>query len=125
MINGILTVLLLGAFLLNMKEASITSDIRIHYKHDVLLIGIAIFLLQAILNSRRLNQVIQQIVLILIAYVMYTYIYSFFDPHDFWMKQENGLFVKTVWTGIKLGLVGLFGFLIHLIKPVTKNPSQL
>ena len=61
--------------------------------------------MQAFLNKKWLNSVLITMYSILIGYVLYTYVYAFFDVDDNVMNKQNGILIKTIQTLIKLAVL--------------------
>jgi len=107
-INGIIFLFLLVWIIAKLKYVNYASGLKVHYKYDLLKLIALIYLAQTILNKTWLNSITNGIYVILIGYVLYTYIYSYFDENDFYMQKEYGVLIKSWVTFVKLSIQFLF-----------------
>lgn len=117
MLNGIIFIVLIIWIVSIHEYVHISSGIRIHRKFNLLLITTAIYFVQAIFNKPWLNTLLLSLYLLLLGYVMYAFIYSFFDPHDSIMRKQNGLPIKIWETTIKSTILLLACYFTWLTRP--------
>lgn len=103
--NGIISLVLFVWILAIREHVYYASDLREHYKFELLLFLFGLYLMQAFLNKKWLNSVLITMYSILIGYVLYTYVYAFFDVDDNVMNKQNGILIKTIQTLIKLAVL--------------------
>jgi hypothetical protein len=96
----------------------------VHYKYDLLKLIALIYLAQTILNKTWLNSITNGIYAILIGYVMYTYIYSYFDENDIVMQKEYGVLIKSWGTFVKLSILLIILWFTIKIRPIKNNASN-
>ncbi len=117
-INGVIFLCLLVWILAKLRYVHLASDIMVHYKYNVLKIIALTYLTQSIINRNWLNFTIKAIYVSLTIYVLYTYIYSFFDTNDFVMQKEYGVLIKSAWTLLKVFLLCSFIWFTNKIQPM-------
>ncbi len=123
-INGIIFLCLLIWIIAKLRYVYYASASMIHYKYDLLKLIALIYLAQTILNRTWLNSITNGIYALLMLYVMYTYIYSFFDENDFVMQKEYGVLIKTWGTFIKLSILFIILRFTKKIRPIKHNATN-
>lgn len=123
-VNGIIFLCLLIWIIAKLRDVSYASDIVVHYKYDLLKLVSLIYLAQTFLNRTWLNSITKGIYVALIVYVLYTYIYSFFDENDFVMQKEYGALIKTWGTFVKVSILFLILWFTNRIRPIKNNASN-
>ena len=123
-INGIIFLILLIWIITKLRYVYYSSAIMVHYKYDLLKLIALIYLAQTILNKTWLNSITNGIYAILIGYVMYTYIYSYFDENDFVMQKEYGVLIKSWGTFVKLSILLIILWFTIKIRPIKNNASN-
>ena len=120
-INGIIFLCLLVWMIAKLKYVYYASDVMVHYKYGLLKVFILTYLAQTILNKNWLNYLIRGIYVALIVYILFTYIYSFFDKNDFAMQKEFGVLIKSCGTLVKLFILFTFLWFTNKTKPINKS----
>lgn len=115
--NGIVALGLVVTIYLTSDYVYYSSNIRVHYKYNGLIIGMILYITQTILNSRLLNYITQAVFILLTAYILYSYLYAFFDENDLTMKKHNGILIKTWGTFLKLSCALVIIWITKLIRP--------
>ncbi len=123
-INGIIFLGLLIWIIAKLKYVYTASDIRIHYKYDLIKLMTLIYLVQAIINKIWFNWIIKGIYVALMVYVLYSYIYSFFDKYEIALRGEYGIPIKTWGTFLKLLILLLILWFTNKLKPTKSNTSN-
>jgi hypothetical protein len=123
-INGIIFLFLLIWIIAKLKYVYYASGIMVHYKYDLLKFIALIYLAQTIFNKTWLNSITNGIYVILMVYVLYTYIYSFFDENDFVMQKEYGILIKSLETFVKLSILFIILWFTIKIRPIKNNASN-
>jgi hypothetical protein len=123
-INGIIFLILLIWIISKLRYVHLASDIRTHYKYDLLKLIALIYFAQTILNRIWLNSIALSIYVVLIGYIVYSYVYSFFDENDFVMQQEYGVLIKSLGTLIKLTLLIIIIWFTKKTRPILINTSK-
>ncbi len=123
-INGIIFLILLIWIISKLRYVNLASDIRTHYKYDLLKLIALIYFAQTILNRIWLNSIALSIYVVLIGYIVYSYVYSFFDENDFVMQQEYGVLIKSWGTLIKLTLLIIIIWFTKKTRPILINTSK-
>ena len=123
-INGIIFLILLIWIISKLRYVNLASDIRTHYKYDLLKLIALIYFAQTILNRIWLNSIALRIYVVLIGYIVYSYVYSFFDENDFVMQQEYGVLIKSLGTLIKLTLLIIIIWFTKKTRPILINTSK-
>ena len=122
--NGITFLILFIWIIFKLRYVHLASDIRLHYKYELLKLIALIYLVQTILNKTWLNSIALIIYVVLIGYIVYSYIYSFFDENDFVMQQEYGFLIKSSGTFIKLTLLIIILWFTKKTRPILINISN-
>ena len=115
--NGIVALGLVVTIYLTSDYVYYSSNIRVHYKYYGLIIGMILYITQTILNSRLLNYITQVVFILLTAYILYSYVYAFFDENDLIMEKHNGILIKTWATFLKLSCALVIIWITKLIRP--------
>ena len=123
-INGIIFLFLLVWIIAKLKYVNYAGGLMVHYKYDLLKLIALIYLAQTILNKPWLNSITISIYLILIGYVLFTYIYSYFDENDFYMHKEDGVLIKSWGTFVKLSILFFILWFTIKIRPIKNNASN-
>ena len=123
-INGIIFLFLLVWIIAKLKYVNYASGLMVHYKYDLLKLIALIYLAQTILNKTWLNSITNGIYVILIGYVLYTYIYFYFDENDFYMQKEYGVLIKTWGTFVKLSILFFILWFTLKLRPIKNNASN-
>ncbi len=101
-VNGIISVILFVWILYIHEFTYYSSLIRDHYMFNSVLILTWIYLFQTFVNKKWMNSVLIAMYAILIGYVLYAYVYAFFDKFDVVMHKEYGVLIKTWGLFVKL-----------------------
>jgi hypothetical protein len=120
-LNAAIATILLIIVIVNYEYAYFSSEIMVTYKLLILTYLIVLFILQTILNKNWLNILFKIIFTSLLGYVIYTYIFAFFDPYDAVMKREYGLIIKTYQFSLKSVILIFALILINKIRPLKKS----
>ncbi len=96
----------------------------VHYKYDLLKLIALLYLTQTILNKTWLNSILNSIYVILIGYVLYTHIYSYFDKNDFYMQKEYGFLIISWGTFVKLSILFFILWFTIKLRPIKNNASN-
>jgi hypothetical protein len=123
-INGIIFLFLLMWIIAKLKYVNYASGLMVHYKYYLLKLIALLYLAQTILNKTWLNYITNSIYVILIGYVMYTYIYSYFDENDFYIQKEYGALIKTWGTFVKLSILFFILWFTIKLRPIKNNASN-
>ena len=125
MINGIIFLFLLICIIAKLRYVYYASGIMAHYKYDLLKLIALLYLTQTILNKTWLNSILNSIYVILIGYVLYTHIYSYFDKNDFYMQKEYGFLIISWGTFVKLSILFFILWFTIKLRPIKNNASNI
>ena len=125
MINGIIFLFLLICIIAKLRYVYYASGIMVHYKYDLLKLIALLYLTQTILNKTWLNSILNSIYVILIGYVLYTHIYSYFDKNDFYMQKEYGFLIISWGTFVKLSILFFILWFTIKLRPIKNNASNI
>ena len=116
-INGVIFLFLIIWIITKLRHVYYASGIAVHYRFYLLKVIALIYLAQTILNKIWLNSLIKGIYIVLIIYVVVTYVYAFFDQHDHVMTKQFGVLIKSWGTIVKLSLLFILLWITHKMKP--------
>lgn|GEM_PF-6064440 len=119
-VNLLISSIGMSYYLLSFEYYYFTSGSINRYKFILLTILLSLFILQTAINKRWLNKLLIFIFLVLLIYVIYTYIYAFYDPYDIVMKGNNGLLIKTGQLIVKSGVICSTIWLMKYLVPKKK-----
>ena len=123
-INGAIFLILFLWSISKLRFVHLSSDIRVHNKQDLLMLIALIYLTQTILNKLWLNFITNFIYILLIGYVVYSYVYAYFDNNDIVMRQEYGVLIKSWGTLVKLTILIVILWFTMKIRPIKMNTSN-
>ena len=93
--NGLVSLLLLGVIVYSWRYVYHSSDIRVLHRANLIKLFLLVYVIQTFVNRLWINTFIICLYLSLIAYVIGTFVYSFFDPQDSFLKKEYGLLFRS------------------------------
>jgi hypothetical protein len=123
-INGIIFLILLIWIIAKLKYVYYSSGIMVHYKYYLLKLIALIYLAQTFLNKTWINFITKGIYTLLMGYVLYTYIFSFFDENDVIIKKEYGFLIKSWETFVKFLILFIILWFTIKIRPIKNNASN-
>ena len=121
-INGFIAFFIFFSIFLKSDYVLYSSDIRIHYKYHLAIFIALIYFTQFLLNKIWINRLINILYIVLFIYVVFTYIYIFFDSNDWFLQHhENGVMIKTIGAILKILIITILIYLTNKTNPITKN----
>ncbi len=117
--NGLVSLLLFGVIVYSWRYVYHASDIRVLHRANLIKLFFLVYVIQTFVNRRWINTFIICLYLSLIAYVMGTFVYSFFDPHDSFLKKDYGLLFRS-----SIVIVRIF-FFIGMIWLTNRTRPQM
>ena len=93
--NGLVSLLLLGVIVYSWRYVYHSSDIKLLDRANLIKLFFLVYVIQTFVNRRWINTFIISLYLSLIAYVIGTFVYSFFDPQDSFLKKDGGLLFRS------------------------------
>lgn len=122
-INGIISIILIIWIIAKWRYVEMASDIIVIQKYKVLKIISLIYLFQTFKNKVWLSTLLRSIYLVIVIYIIYTYVYAFFDENDYTMQKENGIVIKSLETTIKLTIFLVLIWFTDKMKPKVESNS--
>lgn len=124
--NGLLSLLLLGVIVYTWRFVHISSDIRSQERANLIKLLFLVYGIQTFVNRRWINTFIICLYLLLIAYVISTFVYSFFDPNDSFLKKEYGLLFRSSIVVARIVFFIVLIWLTNKIRPqlITRAISE-
>ena len=121
--NGVIFTILLIWIIAKIKYVYYSSGYDIRYKYDLLMIIALIYLSQTIFNKTWINSLTSGIYTILMGYVIYTFIYAFFDEKDSGILKEYGVLIKSCNTVAKLSILTIILWFTAKARPAKSFDS--
>lgn len=99
------------------------SGTLLRFKFKILTWFFILHTLQIFQNKKWLNFLIQSSLVVFFGYVVWSFIYAFFDPFDIVLKGENGILQKSSGFCMKTSLL-IFAFWFTYVMRPKKETSQ-